>query len=473
MGRFGLLSKGIRKVKTLVYTFSAFSLAGFALGTTACSTSSDEGPTAFYNIEPSSYTKEFLFNYQLLYYLYIDKDKYLSSPETYINKVNAEWLVNEGYPWDYHDIYYMYALMEDPFTNYMDPSRSVALMSSWMTSDPKMDAGFTVDTSSIPEKYVINNVARNSPADHAGLKVGDEITEIEGTALTSEILFNRLSVANEGDVITYTIKRNSTTEKIPVKIESYLSPTVEMTFKDSIPVIKINKFVMSTSNDSGTYGEFVEYLRNTEKYKATIIDLRNNGGGELNQCVAMTQTMLSKGDTTIGIVNAYGDTLHKKQKFDTTFYYNKADGFAKDRYYVILANEKTASCSEIMIAGLTANRKTPVVGANTYGKGIGQTRAFTPSLSLYSITSMRVIDKQSFSYHKFGIEPDFAISNEDSALEKAVALAKDQSFVRVAGYGTVNTGNFAKMGTEPDTMPGFFHIFKDFDLTNPKIELEF
>ena len=52
--------------------------------------------------------------------------------------------------------------------------------------------------------------------------------------------------------------------------------------------------------------------------------------------------------------------------------------------------------------------------------------------------------------------PDFTLSDDDEALEKAVALAKDQSYVRVAGYGTVNTGNFAKMAVEPDSMPGFY-----------------
>ena len=438
-------------------SISFLTIAILSIGLSACS-SDDDSVSAWTGLTPTAFgmTKEFVYNYNSLYYLYIDKDKYLDSPESYIGKVNTQFLVDEGYPWDFHDIYYMYALMNDPFTNYMDPTRALTYISSWMSSEELMGAGFELDSLKMPDKYIIGQIDRNSPADKAGLKVGDEITEIEGVALTNETVFKRLTVAERGDTITYTIKRDTTTLTIPVVIDSYRSPTVDISFKDSIPVIKISEFTAYTSNDSGTYGEFVEYLRETEKYKTTIIDLRYNGGGELDQCIAMAQTLLSKGDTTIGIISAYADTIHKRQAFDTTFYINKTDGFAKDRYFVFLANGRTASCSEVMIAGTVANKKYPVIGTVTYGKGIGQTRSVTPSYSIASITNMKVIDKQRISYHKYGIMPDFTLSDDDEALEKAVALAKDQSYVRVAGYGTVNTGNFAKMAVEPDSMPGFY-----------------
>ena len=115
-----------------------------------------------------------------------------------------------------------------------------------------------------------------------------------------------------------------------------------------------------------------------------------------------------------------------------------------------------------MLASVTTNKKYPVIGTTTYGKGIGQSRFFTPSMSLVSITSMKIIDKQKTTYHKYGIAPDFAISDNDLALEKALALAKDQNYIRVAGYGTVNTGHFAKAAVEPDTMPGFYLLPEEY-----------
>ena len=379
-------------------------------------------------------------------------------------------MLDNGIPWDYHDIYYMYSQMNDTYTYYLDPSHSMSLLSTWMTSEQKIDAGFVLDSSSLPEKYVIKNVIEKSPADKAGLLVGDEILEIEGVPPTNKSAFNKLSAALNGDTITYTIKRDSSNKMVPVYIEPYNSPTVELSYKDSIPVIKIKQFAATTSNDSGTYGEFIRYLRATEKYNTTIIDLRNNGGGDIPQCIAMSQVLLSKGDTAVGIISAYPDTLRKKQAFDTTYYINKNDGLFKDRYFVFLANEKTASCSELMLVSTTTNKKSPIVGTITYGKGIGQRSFLTRSLALVSITNMKTIDKHGITYHKYGLVPDFESIDDASSLNKAVALAKEQNFVRVAGYGTSNTGHFAKAATEPDTMPGFFYFSEEYD---PVIKLKF
>lgn len=434
----------------------------------ACTTDSI---TDLYNeISSNKGTPEFRQNYKYLFYLYNDKDKYLGNPESYLGKVNTEALLNQGIPWDYHDIYYMYSQMNDPYTYYVDPSRSMNLLSTWTSSEQKFDAGFELDSSYIPEKYVIKKVIEKSPADKAGIKAGDEIVEIEGVVPATNTLFNRLSVASEGDVITYTIKRDSINLTVPVYITPYNIPTVELSFKDSIPVIKITEFTSTTSNDSGTYGEFIRYLRATENYKTTIIDLRNNGGGEINQCIAMSQALLSKGDTAISLLTAIADTIHQKQTFELTHYINDRDGLFKDRYFVFLANEYTASCSEMMLASVTSNKRSPIVGSTTYGKGIGQTSFLTRSYALVSITNIKALDKQGNTYHKFGIVPDFAISDDELALNTAVALAKDQTYMRTAGYGTVNTGHFAKAALEPDSMPGFHHFSEEY---SPKIKLKY
>lgn len=465
MGRLGLLFQGIRQNAPLIATIAITSF-----GFTACSSDSTTVSAPYNGLKSSMGSPEFQQNYMHLFYLYNDKDKYLRKPESYLGKVDTEALVDKGIPWDYHDIYYMYAQMNDPYTYYVDPSHAMALLSSWTSSEQKLDAGFELDSAYIPEKRVIKKVFENSPADKAGIKAGDEIVEIEGVVPGKNTVFNRLSVASEGDTITYTVKRDSSNLIFPVLIEPYNMPTVELSFKDSIPVIKISEFTRQTSNDSGTYGEFIRYLQATKDYKTTIIDLRNNGGGEVPQCIAMAQELLSKGDTAIGITSMVPDTVHKKQASETTFYINERDGLFKDRYFVFLANEYTASCSEIMLVGVVSNKRYPIVGKNTYGKGIGQTSFFTFSYSLVSITNMRTIDKDGNTYHRYGLVPDFDIIDDAIALDKAVALAKDQNYVRVAGYGTTNTGHFAKTALEQDSMPGFFYFSEEY---SPKIKLMF
>ena len=352
----------------------------------------------------------------------------------------------------------MYSQMNDPFTQYVDPFHSSSLLISLNSSEKKMDAGFEWEKQGTSNNYFITNVVKNSPADKAGLKVGDQITAIEGIEPTSEYIFNKLSTGVKDETITYTVLRDSQALTIPITLGPYYTSTVELTYKDSIPIIKILEFTAHTSNNSGTYGEFTNYLRETEKYKSTIIDLRDNGGGDGDQCFSMSQLLLSRGDSTVGVISTIPDTIKEKQAYDTTFRINNFDGFAKDRYYVFLVNNQSASCSEIFVQSVVMNKKYPVVGTTTYGKGIGQATFITPSYSLAIITGMKVVDKNFKSYHKYGIVPDFIISDEEQALNKAVELAKEMTYIRTAGYGTSNTGHFAKMAAEQDSMPGFYFL---------------
>ena len=458
MGRIHLLLASISKIKSLTLFFAWGVLCSLGLLNTGCSSDNSLSSNGSGVAKAS---KEFLFNYELLYFFYNNAKEYLRAPENYIGKVEDDALAEYGIPWDYYDLYYLYESMNDPFTQYVDPSRASAVLTSLMESEERLDPGFEWGTPNSPNEYVVTSVIRKSPADKAGLKEGDQIIAIEGVTPSSEVILNRLSIGSENEVVTYTVKRDSQTLIIPVVLKPYHAPTVELTFRDSIPIIKILEFTAETSNDSGTYGEFVEFLRETANYKSTIIDLRDNGGGDGDQCFSMSQEFLAKGDSSAGIISTEADTIRYRQAYDTTFAVNEVDGIAKDRYFVFLANEGSASCSEVLLLSVTMNKNFPIVGSTTYGKGIGQASFMTPAFSLAIITGLRVVDKNFNTYHKYGIAPDFPIANGEQALKKAVELAKDMTYQRTAGYGTINTGHFAKMGVEQDTMPGFYVLPKE------------
>ena len=456
MGRIGLLFKRIQAFRTLIYII--FTIPFFCI--TAC-TSEDTSSSWDYKTE-SRATREFMYNYDLLHFYYNDAKKYLGDPEDYIGKIPDGAYSKNNIPWDYYDIYYMYSLMNDPFTQYVDPFHSSSLLARLNSSEEKLDAGFEWKKQGDSNDYFITSIVKNSPADKNGLKVGDQIIAIEGITPTNDIVINKLSTGTKGDIITYTVKRDSQVVILPIKLVPYYAPTIELTYKDSIPIIKILEFTKQTSNNSGTYGEFVDYLHETEKYKSTIIDLRNNGGGDGDQCFDIAKLLLPKGDSLAGVIEAKPDQNMYRQSFDTTFEINNIDGIAKDRYFVFLVNSQSASCSEVFLLSVIMNKKFPVVGTTTYGKGIGQLLFTTPSFSLAVITALKVVDKKFNTYHKYGIQPDFIISDNEQALNKAVELAKEMTYVRTAGYGTTNTGHFAKAATEPDTMPGFYYLPEEF-----------
>ena len=142
------------------------------------------------------------------------------------------------------------------------------------------------------------------------------------------------------------------------------------------------------------------------------------------------------------------------QKLDTVIVVADQDGSARDRYVVMLANEMSASCAELMLSAIASNKKSPVVGALTYGKQIAQLGiakgeededipiALPDGLAI--ITAMYSYDKDWKLYHDLGIVPDFEIKTRKAQMEKAVELASSATYRRTAGYGTERLGHFAK-----------------------------
>ena len=147
MGRLGLLFKIFREItsiihssKTLVYSITFLSVISVSFSVTACS--SDNTTSSWDYTTESRATREFMFNYDLLRLHYNDAKKYLGDPEDYIGKIKDSALAKYSVPWDYYDIYYMYHMMNDPHTQYVDPAHSVLLLDKLNSSEQKMDAGF-------------------------------------------------------------------------------------------------------------------------------------------------------------------------------------------------------------------------------------------------------------------------------------------------------------------------------------------
>lgn len=391
--------------------------------------------------------QEFLYNYEMLdlFYLYAHKQNELSSNlDDYYGKGDAA-----GFATKFADTYYMYSEMSCPFTRYFDPSYAEYIYSLLMESEEEVGIGVSVQEEGTT--LSVSRVYAKSPAEKAGLMEGDVIVSIDGAAVSSKKAFNKLTSGEKGDEVTVVVLRGEEEKTFNIALDEYLTPTVNLTYEDSIPVIQITEFTGTTVSDSGTYGEFLEALRKTEGAKSTIIDLRGNPGGDTDHCNNISAEMLSKGDTIIIDVETNVDSIVRGgqieyiQKFDTTTYVAETDGIAKDRYYVLLADTNSASCAEVVLSAITVNKKAPVVGQVSYGKGIGQYVMETLAGGIALITGLQGIDKNGDVYHKVGILPDYPIDDPDEQMAKAVELAKEATEKRTAGYGTESTGHFAKM----------------------------
>ncbi len=410
---------------------------------------------------------ELEYNYEMLYYYYFYAHLDHELSEDVMDYYNSPLLDNYGYSActiRYTDVCYMYSQMQDPFTRYYDPNYASRVYA--MLNETESDVGIGAEIDSVAtggqKALVFSQVYPKSPAEKAGVKANDTLLTIDNTIPNSTKALEALLTGDEGDSIAVEVKRGSDTLTLKIEISTFQIPSVFLNYKDSIPVIHIAEFTNKTVSDSGTYGEFMDALKATEGAKATIIDLRDNPGGDVDQCNSISAELLSKGDTIIIDIETNIDSVLKGNKyeyipvFDTVTYTAEKDGIGNGRYYVFMASDTSASCAELMLSALTVNRKSPVVGLNSYGKGIGQYVIPTVKNGLALITGLRSMDKNGDVYHTFGIAPDFEIENPDEQLAKAVELAKDPFKIEhTAGYGKENTGNFAKKARAKSN-EGFF-----------------
>lgn len=359
---------------------------------------------------------------------------------------------------DYYDICYMYNQMADPFTQYFDPVVAEQVYKNVMETEEIVGIGAEVEAVTDAESthLVVTQVAPNSPSETAGLQEGDIIVSVDGIPISKPANFDKLCSGEEGRTVQITVIRGEDTITISATLQQYHVPSVKLHYEDSIPVIEILEFSATTSNKGGTYGEFLEALQKTEGAKSTIIDLRQNPGGNTDQCNRVSGELLSEGDTIITDVQTNSDSAvidgHKKifQKLDTITYTASHDGIGKDRYYVLMASDSSASCAEIFLSAVSVNKKTPIVGVTSYGKGIGQAVLSVEEgiQGLALITALQGVDKNGNSYHDLGIVPDFEIVDPAQQMAKAVELAKEGTFIRTAGYGTQKLNHFSKAREE-------------------------
>lgn len=445
-----------------------------ALGTcsllfSACTQTTSSDNSSYDDLFPENeyfedeFETELYYNYLMLDILYIyghTRNEINADYRVYLGKGNASVNDVKGYcTEDYFDVCYMYNQMADPFTQYFDPYVAPQVLKSILATEELVGIGAEVKEVPVEGSnsniLVITQVYPDAPSDKAGLKEGDVIYQIEGLPISTTQNFDKMTTGNIGDSLQVSVFRGadtlSDTVTVNIVLAQYHTPSVFTHYEDSIPVIEITQFVDTFANNISTYEEFVAALKKTEGATSTIIDLRRNPGGSTDQCNNAASELLSQGDTIVIDIQVAPETVTENgtekyiQAFDTITYTATSDGIGKNRYYVLLASDTSASCAETFLSAVAANKKSPFVGKLTYGKGIGQSvndSTYAGGLSL--ITALQGFDKNWESYHDLGIVPDYDIDDPDEQMAKAVELAKEAKAVRTAGYGTERLHHFSK-----------------------------
>ena len=270
------------------------------------------------------------------------------------------------------------------------------------------------------DNIIVLTPIEGTPAEEAGLKTGDIITKVNGeecNTMDLDVVASKvkgeegttvdLEIVREGETFTKTITRRK------IEIKDMNSKMLD----NNIGYIEILSF------DTGCADEFKEKLDELKQkgMKSLIIDVRDNGGGAVDEVLKIADFLTSKDSTLMVTENKEGKQEIKKAK---------EDSLVQGLNMVILANENSASASEILVGALKDNNIAKVVGVTTFGKGIMQEVVPIPSLGgTLKITIQEFKTPNGNTINKKGIDPDIIVeenkdSDEDEQLNKAIELLK-------------------------------------------------
>lgn len=333
----------------------------------------------------------------------------------YIGEINDEELI-EGAIKGYVDA------LGDPYTTYYTKKEMKEIMEETNGNYVGIGIYMTMDTEK--NAILIIKPIENSPAEKAGLKAGDLITkvnDVEYTGAQLEEASNKIK-GEEGTEVKLEIYRDGEQKTVNVKREKVtISHITTKVLSNDIGYMAISDFEGECSK------EFKDKYKELEKQgiKKLIIDIRNNGGGIVDESLEIADMIVEKGAKLL-------ITKDKNEKEEITK--AKTDPII-NMPIVVLTNGYSASASEILAAALSENNKATLVGTKTYGKGIIQELHQLSDGSGLKITTNEYFTPNYNAIHKIGIYPDVEVElskeaknqttleeKEDNQLQKAIEI---------------------------------------------------
>ena len=273
-------------------------------------------------------------------------------------------------------------------------------------------------------KIMVLAPIKGGPAEKAGMQPGDYIISVDGVGYSGEQMTeasNKIK-GEEGTTVKIEVLRDSETLTFELKRENVkVNPVEGEILENNIGYIAFSSFDEGTSEEFKTKYEELQ----AKGIKSLIIDLRNNGGGIVDEALEIANFILDKNSVILYEVDKNNNETEEKTTDDPII----------NIPIVLLTNENTASSSEILAGALKDYKKATIVGEKTYGKGVIQRLLTLPDGSGLKITSEKYLTPNRTEINKIGIEPDEKVElpetvtnvlsverSEDTQLQKAIEI---------------------------------------------------
>lgn len=293
------------------------------------------------------------------------------------------------------------AALGDPYTEYIPADEMEEYTQTIMGNYVGIGIYMTKNT----EKNLIQVLApiRESPAEKAGIKTGDFLVKIDGVEYTGDEMTqasNKIK-GEEGTKVTLEILRGEETLTFEIERQKInTNPVYADVIDGNIGYLGISSF------DEGVAEDFKTKFQSLKEKGITslIIDLRDNGGGIVDEATKIVDYIVPKGKEILITVDKNKNEEITKAEEDVLI----------DMPIVVLVNASSASASEIMAGALKDLGEATIVGTKTYGKGIIQ-----QFLSLSNGGGLKITIEEYYTPNRtkingVGITPDVEVELEQS-----------------------------------------------------------
>lgn len=303
----------------------------------------------------------------------------------------------------------MLSFLGDKYTTYLDDAEYGEILDE--LSDSYEGVGIGINGN------IVVTVTPDSPAEKAGIKIGDIITRIDGVEVdgTSQAMIKNYIKNEDVKTVKLEITRNEEVFTFKLQKEKLENVVINSKIIDGTKTgyIYISRFSISLDEQVRKALKSLE----SEGINNLIIDVRDNVGG-----------YLTAAEKTLSLFLEEGKKIYTLETNDNSVDYKDVTKEKRNYNIVVLINNNTASAAEIMAATLKESYGATLVGTQSYGKGKVQEVSDLGNGDSVKMTTAKWLTPNGTCIDGVGIVPDYIVAETSAQLDKALEILNGNQF---------------------------------------------